>query len=398
MLCAAAALAVPQAGGPGASSAEDVAGALFPMEEFQIPDSVPARVQEKVRREILPEILHEMDPWPGMPSQEVQDRMSDAASAAYHEKPMPPATVCSSSLKSGQRLVLTAFVAEGFHGSTALQQALMSAKNVGTLCAGDNWECEAIGDERRCELCKAFDRPASALPCIACVAKPHNVANGTEAFRSDLELFEPYWLAQPKKSVLAVKWVPIWPGTASWDVLATSDWGKPGGGVRPTPGFDLEEIETTTVPKGMAKLGVKRVSWGVIIMHRPWCMWNMSSHARNSRERDLKVWAVRELFLTEKLIAYHRKLAYDHVPVLVTSYAQLLWRPDDFVMRVRFSAPFCTAVRRPCTLPLPAHTTGAHTCVRMHAGEALCAVHRRRRPQLRAKTWRGHFRGEYAQD
>ena len=274
----------------------------------------------------------------------------------------------------------------------------MSAKNVGTLCAGDNWECEAIGDERRCELCKAFDRPASALPCIACVAKPHNVANGTEAFRSDLELFEPYWLAQPKKSVLAVKWVPIWPGTASWDVLATSDWGKPGGGVRPTPGFDLEEIETTTVPKGMAKLGVKRVSWGVIIMHRPWCMWNMSSHARNSRERDLKVWAVRELFLTEKLIAYHRKLTYDHVPVLVTSYAQRLWRPDDFVMRVRFSAPFCTAVRRPCTLPLPAHTTGAHTCVRMHAGEALCAVHRRRRPQLRAKTRRGHFRGEYAQD
>ena len=66
MLLAAAALAVPQAGGPGA---EDAAGALFPMEEFQIPDSVPARVQEKVRREILPEILHEMDPWPGMPSQ-----------------------------------------------------------------------------------------------------------------------------------------------------------------------------------------------------------------------------------------------------------------------------------------------------------------------------------------
>merc|ERR1719316_1951561 len=99
MLWAAAALAVPQAGGPGA---EDAAGALFPMEEFQIPDSVPARVQEKVRREILPEILHEMDPWPGMPSQEVQDRMSDAASAAYHEKPMPPATVCSSKLKSGQ--------------------------------------------------------------------------------------------------------------------------------------------------------------------------------------------------------------------------------------------------------------------------------------------------------
>jgi hypothetical protein len=148
-------------------------------------------------------------------------------------------------------------------------------------------------------------------------------------------------MAQPTKPVLVVKWAPLWPGTASWDVLATSDWGKPGGGVAPTPGFDLEEIETATVPRGMAASGVNRVSWGVIIMHRPWCMWNMSSHARNSRERDLKVWAVRELFLTEKLIAYHRKLTYDHVPALVTSYAQLLWRPDDFVMRVKRFAP-CT--------------------------------------------------------
>jgi hypothetical protein len=379
---------------PGGPGAEDPARALFPMEEFQIPDSIPAKVQEKVRKEILPGILREMDPWPAIPSQEVQDKMSDAAAMAYREKPTPPATVCSDSLQSGQRLMLTAFVAEGFHGSTALQQALMSAKNVGTLCAGDNWECEVVGDKRRCELCNAFDRPASALPCIACAAAPHSVANGTEAFRSDLELFEPYWMAQPTKPVLVVKWAPIWPGTASWDMLATSDWGKPGGGVAPTPGFDLEEIETATVPRGMAASGVNRVSWGVIIMHRPWCMWNMSSHARNSRERDLKVWAVRELFLTEKLIAYHRKLAYDHVPALVTNYAQLLWRPDDFVMRVRFSPGHAAT----STLPLPAHTTGAHTCARMHAGEALCAVRRQCRPQLRAKTRRGRFRGEYAQD
>ena len=194
---------------PGGPGAEDPARALFPMEEFQIPDSVPAKVQEKVRKEILPGILREMDPWPAIPSQEVQDKMSDAAAMAYREKPTPPATVCSDSLQSGQRLMLTAFVAEGFHGSTALQQALMSAKNVGTLCAGDNWECEVVGDKRRCELCNAFDRPASALPCIACAAAPHSVANGTEAFRSDLELFEPYWMAQPTKPVLVVKWAPI---------------------------------------------------------------------------------------------------------------------------------------------------------------------------------------------
>ena len=36
---------------PGGPGAEDPARALFPMEEFQIPDSVPAKVQEKVRKE-----------------------------------------------------------------------------------------------------------------------------------------------------------------------------------------------------------------------------------------------------------------------------------------------------------------------------------------------------------
>ena len=268
-----------------------------------------------------------------MPSEEVQDRMADASAMAYREHLEPPYTVCSSSLQPGKRLLLTAFVAEGFHGSTALQQALMSARYVGTLCGGDNWECEAVIDQRRCDDCNKFDRPASALPCIACAAAPRSVHNATEAFRTNLELFEPYWMAQPTKPVLVVKWAPLWPGNAQWDVL--------GGGVESTPGFDLEEIETATVPRGMAASRVDRVSWGIIIMHRPWCMWNMSSHARTARKRNLRVWAVRELFYTERLIAHYRKLALDHVPVLVTSYAQLLWRPDEFVMRVRFPPGAC---------------------------------------------------------
>ena len=77
-------------------------------------------------------------------------------------------------------------------------------------------------------------------------------------------------------------------------------------------------------------------------------MWNMSRHARKEREEDLNMWATRELFLTEKLVAFHRKFALDHVPVLVTSYAQLLWQPDVFVERVRFSPGSRAAT---CTLP-----------------------------------------------
>ena len=362
----------------------DPASALFPMEEYTIPipDTVPVKVQNKIK-ELLPWILQGMAE---APSKEVQDRMAEAAAVAYRESLKPPATVCSSSLQPGTRLLLTAFVAEGFHGSTALQQALMSANNVGTLCGGDNYECEAVIDERRCEICTGFDRPASALPCMACAAPPQKVANGTEAFRANLELFEPYWMAQPTKQVLVVKWAPIWPGNAEWDIL--------GGGTESTPAFDLEEIETTTVPKGMAASGVTRVSWGVVIMHRPWCMWSMSSHARNAREEDLKVWATRELFLTEKLVAYHRKHALNRIPVLVTSYAQLMWRPADFVKKVRFSPGACSDLYP----ALPAHTTGAHLCTHTHAGEALCPVCRQRRPPLCSRSWCGHFRGKSAQN
>merc|ERR1719247_861469 len=74
-------------------------------------------------------------------------------------------------------------------------------------------------------------------------------------------------------------------------------------------------------------------------MHRPWCMWNISSHARRGREDDLTAWASRELFETEKTVAHYRKHAQNRVPVLVTSYAQLLWNPDAFVERVKRFAP-----------------------------------------------------------
>ena len=282
--------------------------ALFPMEEIDMDDETKT-----------------------VSSKDVQDKFAKAAAAAYREQPKAPTTACSSSLHPGTRLLLTAFVSSGNHGSTALQQALMSAENVGTLCGGGNWECEVAIGEHRCGICTAFDRPVSTLPCIACAAH-QNVSNWTESFRANLELFEPYWMAQTTKQVLAVKWAPIW---------SASKWSLGEGDAEPVPtkAFDLEESETATVPSGMAASGVDRVKWGVIIMHRPWCMWNMSSHAREGREDNLKAWATDELKDTEKLVAMHRKLALDQVPVLVTNYAQLLWRPDEFIERVEHFAP-----------------------------------------------------------
>ena len=310
--------------GPGAGGQ-----ALFPTEEYTVPDTVSVTVRQRVK-DLLPRILQENSF--EMPGKELIESFRDAAAVTYRERPTTPTTVCSSSLDPDTRVVISAWTSSGFHGSTALQQALMSAKNVGTLCAGGNWECETATGEYRCAACRRFDRPASALPCIACNNLTRKVPNGTEAFRTSLELFEPYWMAQPTKQVLAVKWGVVW-GPAMWSMQP--------GTIEPVPteGFDLEEMETTTVPKAMAASGVDRVNWGIILMHRPWCMWNMSHNTRQEREEDLEMWATRELFEIEKIVAQHRKWALDGIPVLMTSYAQLLWRPKSFVERVKHFAP-----------------------------------------------------------
>ena len=302
--------------GPGAAGE-----ALFPTEEYTLPDNV---------KDLLPRILQENSFQ--LPGKDLIEGFRNAAAAAYRERRETRSTVCSSTLDPDTRLVLSVWVSSGFHGSTALQQALMSAKNVGTLCAGGSWECEDATGEYRCDTCRSFDRPASALPCIACNDLTRKVPNGTEAFRTSLELFEPYWMAQPTKQVLAVKWGIVW-GPAMWSMQPST--------IEPVPteGFDLEEMETTTVPKAMAASGVDRVNWGIILMHRPWCMWNMSHNTRQEREEDLEMWATRELFEIEKIVAQHRKWALDGIPVLMTSYAQLLWRPKSFVERVKHFAP-----------------------------------------------------------
>merc|ERR1719217_361037 len=85
----------------------------------------------------------------------------------------------------------------------------------------------------------------------------------------------------------------------------------------------------------MIASGVKRVRWAVILMHRPWCMWKISSHARADREENLTMWARTELYATEKLIAYYRALAKTGVPALMTSFAPCAGAVDlDFVPKL----------------------------------------------------------------
>ena len=95
--------------GPGAGKQ-----ALFPTEEYTVPDTVSVKVKQRVK-DLLPRILQENRAHlPGI------DAFRDAADMAYRERPETPSTVCSSGLEPDTRLVLSAWVSTGFHGSTAL--------------------------------------------------------------------------------------------------------------------------------------------------------------------------------------------------------------------------------------------------------------------------------------
>ena len=83
---------------------------------YTVPDTVSVKVKQRVKG--LPRILQEIRALtahlPGI------DAFRDAADMAYRERPETPSTVCSSGLEPGTRLVLSAWVSTGFHGSTAL--------------------------------------------------------------------------------------------------------------------------------------------------------------------------------------------------------------------------------------------------------------------------------------
>ena len=54
-------------------------------------------------------------------------------------------------------------------------------------------------------------------------------------------------------------------------------------------------------------------------------MWPLSSNARAARAQSAWRWAHTELAEIETLISAHGKMRQQRVPVLVLSYAQLLW-------------------------------------------------------------------------
>ena len=252
---------------------------------------------------------------------------------------------CEAQLPADERLLLTTFTGLGFMGSTSLSQLLMSSQRVATLCNGGGWECETKVDNFRCTLCEnhgvdaAGNLEETGMPCLPCRHAVPGANSSLQAYAGNLAAWVPYWAAQDwsKKSILSVKWAPIWPGVHLND--SPGFWPDRDLMLDPRPSDidDLTKFEPLTVmeeegvPKPMRRAGIKAVRWAVVLMHRPWCMWRLSDNNRREREANKVEWARDNLLAARRVLWLHELLRARGIPVWVVSYAQLLWEPTKFI-------------------------------------------------------------------
>eukprot|EP00966_Prymnesium_polylepis_P328045 7383857-Prymnesium_polylepis.1 len=103
-------------------------------------------------------------------------------------------------------------------------------------------------------------------------------------------------------------------------------------------------MENHGTPRQMLDDGIRSVRWGVVLMHRPWCLWCNSKDAKAARQLDLRAWANDTLVAQEDVVQMHRTLRARGVPVLLTTYAQLLFEPEEFSRRLLRFAPCLEAI------------------------------------------------------
>ncbi|EOD29868.1 hypothetical protein EMIHUDRAFT_233441 [Emiliania huxleyi CCMP1516] len=214
---------------------------------------------------------------------------------------------CEAGEHRGERLLLTLDTL-ALHGSTALLASFFGNPRVATLCEGRTWECESQPTKEAARAQRS----------------PH--LDAAQIWADALRRFAPFWREHGRASappVLVAKWEPLHSMMASAKASAT---------VLPP--------DRVPVPPLLAGAGVQHVRWAAVAMHQPWCMTvGLSSYAGRARQRSLKAWAAMELLNRRRIVDRVRFLEARGVPLLVTSHAELLWRPDRFVAKILAFAP-----------------------------------------------------------
>mmetsp|Transcript_58149 Transcript_58149/g.133526 ORF Transcript_58149/g.133526 Transcript_58149/m.133526 type:complete len:304 (-) Transcript_58149:262-1173(-) len=206
-----------------------------------------------------------------------------------------------------------------YHGSTALQSVLMSARGVTTLCKAGVWQCEADN-----VLCS--NEPTRSLGYTCHSRGQVTVPNGTLV----LEILSRYWnLSLP---VLLAKMLPN----------AFIESASP---PQAHDGASLLKLTAVPLPRSMTMAGIRRISFRVVQMWWPLCLLQLSKKLWRHYAKTNTTVMDFERQIHEEQAHEHRKLRAAGVPVLLISYADLLWQPDRTLARLRAFLP-CRAGER----------------------------------------------------
>mmetsp|Transcript_94313 Transcript_94313/g.148363 ORF Transcript_94313/g.148363 Transcript_94313/m.148363 type:complete len:390 (+) Transcript_94313:60-1229(+) len=202
------------------------------------------------------------------PHEKKQEALDETSSAA-----------CDADVPKDTRILLHTLV-QANHGSTAVQQFLMSSKHVSSLCSGKTWQCEGFTIAGR----------------------------GAIHEKKVLSKIAPYWnMARP---VLMDKLFPDEKGYTE------------------AIQYELQN----DMPTVFADMGINNVKRAYIIMWTPLCVRKLAKSPLNPRFG--KSGAESEVGTLEQLKELHTSLLDSNKKVIVISYADLLWRPKETAARL----------------------------------------------------------------
>jgi hypothetical protein len=212
--------------------------------------------------------------------------------------PLPKNVACPIALPVDTRIMLLTVV-QAFHGSTALASVLMSSPEIATYCSGKTWQCEGFAQARK----------------LACPLK-------TKCLRDERQLLPEERRREERRDfnlmdLLSFNWNLTRP--ILHDKLFPRE-----------PGYtDLwkQSLERSEVSPQMKKVGIRKVLPAYIIMWTPLCVMSIQKRSRTAMlGPNARNFLQTEIWNLQRMKQQHEALLKSGIPVLVISYADLLFR------------------------------------------------------------------------
>jgi len=217
---------------------------------------------------------------------------------------------CSSAIDPNKRTIITAVV-EAFHGSTALEEIMMSSQQVSTPCACGTWQCEVRW-----------------LPAI------YDAGNGN-AFNWDytsmLGAVGDCWNLD--RHVLFQKFM-----LGNHCPMPYPEGERTGVDnhcrVKALQAF-TQHMAVAPLPGNFLQKGIHEINSVHVLMWRPICMAKLSAYSKDLIDKGFtQILAFQEVIALQEMVSMHKFLKGIGARVVVMSLGDLVWRPSETRQRL----------------------------------------------------------------